>query len=47
MNPPLAVVDEAGVGAQRDEDVVAEEQRMKELLQHRTGGCQPGERGRC
>ena len=39
LNPPLARAAALDQGAERDEDVLAEEQRMKDLLNHRSGGA--------
>ena len=41
MNPPLARLAALDGGAQRDADVAAEEARMRDLLQHRTGEGEP------
>ena len=38
LKPPLARAPALDAGAEQDEDVKAEEQRMHDLLQHRTGG---------
>jgi hypothetical protein len=37
LRPPLARAAELDLGMERDSDVVAEERRMQELAQHRTG----------
>ncbi|EFN57675.1 hypothetical protein CHLNCDRAFT_57211 [Chlorella variabilis] len=37
LTPPLARAAQLDAGMERDEDVVAEERRMQDLLQHRTG----------
>ena len=39
LTPPLARAAQLDAGMERDEDVVAEERRMQDLLQHRTGGA--------
>ena len=41
LNPPLARLAALDGGAQRDADVAAEEARMRDLLQHRTGEGEP------
>ncbi len=42
LNPPLPRLAALDAGVERDPDVVAEEARMKDLLQHRTGGWRGG-----